>query len=58
MFDEHFVRMWNFYLTSSAVSFLTGSNYVFQILLSKGLKKDYPIIERKFIPFQSKQVLF
>ena len=49
MFDERFIRMWNLYLTSSAVSFLIGSNYVFQILLSKGVVNNYPVIERKFI---------
>ena len=48
MFNERFVRMWELYLTASAVSFLVGSNYVFQILLSKGVKNDYPVIKREF----------
>ncbi|WP_297456900.1 class I SAM-dependent methyltransferase [Persephonella sp.] len=50
MFDEKFIRMWDLYLIASAVSFWVGSNYVFQILLSKGVVNDYPVIERKFIP--------
>lgn len=48
-YGERFVRMWELYLTASAVSFLIGSNYVFQFLLSKGVKNDYPVIERKFL---------
>ena len=58
MFDERFVRMWELYLTSAAVSFLIGSNYVFQILLSKGVKNDYPVIERKFMESFSKEPVF
>ncbi len=49
MYGKKFVRMWELYLTASAVSFLIGSNYVFQFLLSKGVKNDYPVIERKFL---------
>ena len=49
MYGDKFVRMWELYLTASAVSFLIGSNYVFQFLLSKGVKNDYPVIERKFL---------
>ncbi len=45
---ERFFRMWDFYLTASAVSFLVGSNYVFQILLSKDVFNQYPVLERKF----------
>jgi len=45
---ERFFRMWEFYLTAAAVSFLIGSNYVFQILLSKGEVNDYPLIEYRF----------
>nr|7QOS_A Chain A, Cyclopropane-fatty-acyl-phospholipid synthase [Aquifex aeolicus VF5]7QOS_B Chain B, Cyclopropane-fatty-acyl-phospholipid synthase [Aquifex aeolicus VF5] len=48
MFDDRFIRMWELYLTASAVSFLIGSNYVFQTLLSKGVKDDYPVIKREF----------
>ena len=46
MYGERFVRMWNLYLTASAVSFYTGSNHLFQILLSKGVRNDYPTLER------------
>jgi len=45
---ETFFRMWKFYLTASAVSFKVGSNYVFQILLSKGVVNDYPVLEHRF----------
>ena len=55
MFDEKFIRMWDLYLTASAVSFWVGSNYVFQILLSKGVVNNYPVIERKFIPLTQKR---
>ncbi len=46
MYGEEFVRMWDLYLVSSAVSFYTGSNHLFQFLLSKGVKNDYPIMRR------------
>lgn len=46
IYGECFVRMWNLYLTSSAVSFYTGSNHLFQILLSRGVRNDYPTLER------------
>lgn len=49
IYGERFIRMWELYLTASAVSFLIGSNYVFQFLLSKGVKNDYPVMERKFL---------
>ena len=45
---ERFFRMWEFYLTAAAVSFFVGSNYVFQILLSKNVVNNYPVIEYKF----------
>jgi len=45
---ERFFRMWDFYLTASAASFYTASNYVFQILFSKGLRNDYPVLEHTF----------
>ncbi len=48
MYGERFVRMWNLYLVSSAVSFYVGSNHLFQILLSKGVRNDYPTAERSF----------
>ncbi len=49
MFDETFVRMWDLYLVSSAVSFYTSSNHLFQFLLSKGVKNDYPVMRRKLL---------
>ena len=45
---ETFYRMWKFYLTASAVSFKVASNYVFQILLSKGIFNEYPVLEHSF----------
>ncbi|WP_340695282.1 class I SAM-dependent methyltransferase [Hydrogenobacter thermophilus] len=49
-YGEEFFRMWELYLVSSAVSFLTGSNHLFQILFSKGVLNDYPIMKRYFLP--------
>ncbi len=49
MYGEEFVRMWDLYLVSSAVSFYTGSNHLFQFLLSKGVKNDYPIMRRAIL---------
>ncbi len=46
MYGEEFVRMWDLYLVASAVSFYTGSNHLFQFLLSKGVKNDYPLMRR------------
>ncbi len=48
-FGDVFVRMWDLYLTASAVSFYTGSNHLFQFLMSKGVKNDYPIMKREFL---------
>ncbi len=47
-YGETFFRMWDLYLTSSAVSFYIGSNHLFQFLFSKGVKNDYPIMRRSF----------
>lgn len=41
--------MWDLYLIGSAVSFLTGSNHLFQILFSKGVLNEYPVIKRQFL---------
>ncbi len=49
MYGDEFVRMWDLYLISSAVSFYTGSNHLFQFLLSKGVRNDYPIMRREFL---------
>jgi cyclopropane-fatty-acyl-phospholipid synthase len=45
---QRFFRMWEFYLTAAAVSFYIGSNYVYQILLSKGVFNQYPVVEHIF----------
>ncbi len=49
MYSEEFFRMWDLYLVSSACSFYKGSNHLFQIILSKGVRNDYPIIKRKYL---------
>jgi len=49
MYGDEFVRMWDLYLISSAVSFYTGSNHLFQFLLSKGVKNDYPVMKRAIL---------
>ncbi|WPM32949.1 class I SAM-dependent methyltransferase [Hydrogenobacter sp. T-2] len=45
-YGEEFYRMWELYLTSSAVSFYRGSNHLFQFLLSKGVINTYPVMRR------------
>ena len=47
-YGTFFVRMWNLYLVSAGVSFLVGSNHLFQILMSKGVNNHYPVILRKY----------
>lgn len=49
LYGERFFRMWELYLVASAVSFLTGSNHLFQVLFSKGVVNDYPVIMRRFL---------
>ncbi len=49
-YGEVFARMWYFYLTTSMSAFRAGNTHVFQILFSKGVKNDYPVIRRKLIP--------
>ena len=49
-YGEMFTRMWHFYLTTSMSAFRAGNTHVFQILFSKGVKNDYPVIRRKLIP--------
>lgn len=46
MFDEKFVRMWRLYLNGSSAGFKYGSNRVYQILFSKGLKSPMPLTRR------------
>ncbi len=45
-YGEEFFRMWELYLTASAVSFYIGSNHLFQFLFSKGVLNDYPVMRR------------
>jgi cyclopropane-fatty-acyl-phospholipid synthase len=47
MFDERFARMWEFYLMSAELGFLTGSNMVYQILVSE--KRDDVPVTRDFM---------
>ncbi|MEJ5339516.1 MAG: class I SAM-dependent methyltransferase [Aquificaceae bacterium] len=45
-YGEEFFRMWELYLTASAVSFYTGSNHLFQFLFSRGVLNSYPVMRR------------
>ncbi len=45
-YGEEFYRMWELYLTASAVSFYLGSNHLFQFLFSKGVLNTYPVMRR------------
>lgn len=47
MFDERFARMWEFYLLGAEMSFITGSQMVFQMQLSK--KRDTLPITRDYM---------
>ena len=47
LYDERFARMWEFYLSAVEMSFLHGSNFVFQLLLAK--ERDAVPIRRDFI---------
>ncbi|MGB9667600.1 MAG: class I SAM-dependent methyltransferase [Thermosulfidibacteraceae bacterium] len=49
-YGNRFVRMWDFYLTTSMSAFKVGNTHLFQVLFSKGVKNDYPIIRRRLIP--------
>ncbi len=40
-YDDHFQRMWRFYLLSSAATFRARKNQLWQIVYSKGLPKGY-----------------
>lgn len=44
MFDEKFVRMWELYLTSCAATFHNGIIDIHQILFSKGVNNDLPMV--------------
>jgi len=47
MYDERFCRMWEFYLLSAQMMFLTGSQLVFQMQLAR--KRDAVPIVRDYI---------
>ncbi|MFN3813238.1 MAG: class I SAM-dependent methyltransferase [Aquificaceae bacterium] len=59
LYGERFFRMWELYLVASAVSFITGSNHLFQVLFSKGVVNYYPVMMRKFLasPFADAKLL-
>lgn len=44
MFDESFVRMWELYLASCAATFHNGIIDLHQILMTKGINNDLPMV--------------
>lgn len=44
MFDERFVRMWELYLSSCAATFYSGIIGLHQILTSKGVNNELPMV--------------
>lgn len=44
MFDETFIRMWDMYLASCAASFYNGAIDLHQILFTKGINNDLPMV--------------
>lgn len=44
MFDERFVRMWDLYLSSCAATFHNGIIDLHQVLFTKGINNDVPIV--------------
>ena len=44
MFDERFVRMWDLYLSACAATFHNGIIDVHQILFSKGINNELPMV--------------
>ena len=44
MFEERFVRMWELYLASCAATFRNGIIDLHQILISKGVNNDLPML--------------
>ena len=44
MFDERFVRMWHLYLASCAATFHNGIIDLHQILFTKGINNEVPMI--------------
>jgi cyclopropane-fatty-acyl-phospholipid synthase len=49
LYDEHFCRMWEYYLAAVDVGFLNGSNMVFQLVLS-GRIDAVPIVRDFMVP--------
>jgi cyclopropane-fatty-acyl-phospholipid synthase len=54
MYDERFCRMWEFYLVSAEMMFLTGSQLVFQMQLARKrtatpIVRDYMVdVQRRY----------
>lgn len=44
MFDEKFVRMWDLYLSACAATFHNGIIDLHQVLVSKGINNDLPMV--------------
>lgn len=44
MFDERFVRMWDLYLSACAATFHNGIIDIHQILFTKGINNDMPMV--------------
>lgn len=44
MFDEKFVHMWDLYLSSCAATFHNGIIDLHQVLMSKGINNDLPLV--------------
>ena len=44
MFDERFVRMWELYLSACAATFHNGIIDLHQVLMSKGINNDLPLV--------------
>ncbi len=47
-YGNSFIRMWYLYLAGAGVSFLVGNNHLFQVLMSKGVNNEYPVIQRRY----------
>lgn len=44
MFDERFLRMWELYLSSCAATFHNGIIDIHQILCTKGINNEIPMV--------------
>ena len=44
MFDERFLRMWDLYLNACAATFHNGIIDIHQIVATKGINNDYPMV--------------